>query len=340
MALHGSGAISLDQIDAEFGGWAGRPKSLSEFYRNNSKVYSHWHNRNIPTGGTISFSSFHGAEDEILVDLYGDNYQFNMQSWYNNTYGAPGGPVKIRFRNFGRLLNNYDTWCLYFGDWPSGGEIAFENHSEILGYGGRVPGGEGGNCVHVVGSGGTRRLYNYGNIYGGGGGGGNGGTGGRGKYYTYSWSGNRGSGDPCWNDCDCSCKKYDIGYGTRPDPNATVYWNFGANTCTYSGCNRKERDTHYTWGGGGGGGGQGRGWNTGPTQPGGGAPGGTNAGAGGSGGWGGEWGNWGAAGANGQNGNYTDGTGGTGGGAPGHYLYGHGYLATWHSPGGLAGRLA
>jgi len=57
MALQSSGAITLAQIQTEFGG--SNPISLSEYYRNGSYVTSN--NTNVPTSGTISMNQFYSG---------------------------------------------------------------------------------------------------------------------------------------------------------------------------------------------------------------------------------------------------------------------------------------
>jgi hypothetical protein len=63
MPLQTSGAISLSQIQSEFGG--SNPISLSEYYRNGSYVNSN--SSNIPTSGQIKFSNFYGAQAQASV---------------------------------------------------------------------------------------------------------------------------------------------------------------------------------------------------------------------------------------------------------------------------------
>lgn len=57
MPLPGSGAISLLNLQNEFGG--GNPIGLNEYYRNGGLVGSH--NTNVPVSGAISLSQFYGA---------------------------------------------------------------------------------------------------------------------------------------------------------------------------------------------------------------------------------------------------------------------------------------
>ena len=58
MPLPSTGAISLSDIQSEFGG--NNPISLSEYYKNGTYVGSS--QSNIPSSGAISFSNFHGAQ--------------------------------------------------------------------------------------------------------------------------------------------------------------------------------------------------------------------------------------------------------------------------------------
>ena len=62
MALPASGAISLNNIQQEFGGSA--PTGINEYYRKGTRVPDLSYNQNIPTSGTISFDDFHGARAE------------------------------------------------------------------------------------------------------------------------------------------------------------------------------------------------------------------------------------------------------------------------------------
>lgn len=59
MALPASGAISLLDIQNEFGG--ANPIALSEYYRGGTYVPNTSNNTSIPTSGTISLNDFHGA---------------------------------------------------------------------------------------------------------------------------------------------------------------------------------------------------------------------------------------------------------------------------------------
>lgn len=62
MALQSSGAISIDDIVAEFGGSA--PDGLTEYYRGGAYVPDITANNGIPTSGAIALEDFYGATNE------------------------------------------------------------------------------------------------------------------------------------------------------------------------------------------------------------------------------------------------------------------------------------
>ena len=65
MALPASGAISLGQVQTEFGGAS--PATISEYYRAGVNVPTS--QTNIPTSGAISLSNFHGTANEQVVTV-------------------------------------------------------------------------------------------------------------------------------------------------------------------------------------------------------------------------------------------------------------------------------
>lgn len=67
MTLQSSGAISLANIQTEFGG--SNPISLSEYYRNGAYVGST--NTSVPTSGTISMSQFYGTSSVVPFQFMG-----------------------------------------------------------------------------------------------------------------------------------------------------------------------------------------------------------------------------------------------------------------------------
>jgi hypothetical protein len=68
MTLPSSGAITIAQIAAEFGG--STPHSLSEYYRSGGLVPNVSTNLNIPTSGQISLSNFYGATNFSYTTYY------------------------------------------------------------------------------------------------------------------------------------------------------------------------------------------------------------------------------------------------------------------------------
>lgn len=65
MTLPASGAISLLDIQNEFGG--ANPISLNEYYRGGANVPNTTTNAGIPTSGAISVDNFHGTSAAVLV---------------------------------------------------------------------------------------------------------------------------------------------------------------------------------------------------------------------------------------------------------------------------------
>ena len=65
MAIVSSGAVSLGDIQTEFGGV--NPISIDEYYLNG--VYVGSNNTGVPTSGTISLQDFYGASADTLVTV-------------------------------------------------------------------------------------------------------------------------------------------------------------------------------------------------------------------------------------------------------------------------------
>ena len=66
MTLPSSGALSLSQIQSEFGG--SNPINLSEYYRGGSLVPAHGNTTGIPSSGQISVSQFYGKSNTAPID--------------------------------------------------------------------------------------------------------------------------------------------------------------------------------------------------------------------------------------------------------------------------------
>jgi hypothetical protein len=67
MALQTSGAISLLNLQTEFGG--ANPIGLNEYYRGGAYVPNISQNNNVPTGGSIALSNFYGATAYIPPNI-------------------------------------------------------------------------------------------------------------------------------------------------------------------------------------------------------------------------------------------------------------------------------
>lgn len=87
MALQTSGAISLNDIQGEFG--SSNPISINEYYRGGANVPNTSVNNSIPTSGTIAFSNFYGGAS-ASVD---NNVSFTMQEY---TIGS--GKIAFQYR--------------------------------------------------------------------------------------------------------------------------------------------------------------------------------------------------------------------------------------------------
>ena len=95
MALQTSGAISLLDIQNEFGG--GNPIEISEYYRGGTYVQDAPVNSNIPTSGEISLDDFYGAARVANIDIEGigsggagGGGWLNGRGNFPNTYGGNG----------------------------------------------------------------------------------------------------------------------------------------------------------------------------------------------------------------------------------------------------------
>tara|TARA_B100000427_G_scaffold313325_1_gene305580 strand:+ start:171 stop:743 length:573 start_codon:yes stop_codon:yes gene_type:complete len=116
MTLPTSGAISLENIQTEFGG--SNPIGMNEYYRDGAYVPSS--NTNVPTSGTISLEDFYGASAVIT-----EGPQFN------NPYGPAG--AKYYLANV-VATNDYGVVFLEneWGWWKGGetDEVALINTSD------------------------------------------------------------------------------------------------------------------------------------------------------------------------------------------------------------------
>jgi len=104
MTLQSSGAISLSQIQSEFGG--SNPISLSEYYRNGSYVTSN--NTSVPTSGTIDLADFYGGVKAFFYTFSANAQEVDLESTLT-TAGWNGTDPAIVTVNSGVYLWSDDT---------------------------------------------------------------------------------------------------------------------------------------------------------------------------------------------------------------------------------------
>ena len=286
MAIVGSGALSFQAIQNEFGG--SHPISLSEYYRNGGAVPSN--NTNVAESGAINVGSFYNAVNEIGVTVSSGASTYNVQTAAFSSYWTTAVPKRLTI-NGGVTLGHLTVPA------NMAGTLIIDNSGAVLGLGGNSSGAAGATAMTIQSTGVTINVAAGAFIRGGGGAGGNGGTGGQGRTSQ--------------NHCTC-------GGNGLPGCCASYYSDYS--NCCGNDCNNFYGCcTCYVYHSGGAGGAFGRGEGYSQAQANGasGSAGGTNAGAGGSGGNGATFGNAGANGATGANGNHTNGSAGSGGGAAG-----------------------
>ena len=191
MTLPASGAISLDNIQTEFGG--ANPIGLNEYYKGGSYVNAGV-SASIPTSGTISIGNFYGASARITVNLTIASSAFNYDVYANRGGSYAAGVTNMVVTvNSGVRVGSTSTGgysLLVPASFNAADTVTIINNGTIQGAGGG--GGQGGRaswstCLTAgsAGGGGGPAIYvnrpttitNNGAIYGGGGGGGVGGPG-------------------------------------------------------------------------------------------------------------------------------------------------------------------
>lgn len=128
-ALQSSGAITLAQIQTEFGG--SNPISMSEYYRGGSYVPSHSGTTGIPSSGQISMSQFYGKQDESPVPStwsatigVGNNVLFGSTAYGYSTNVFAFGTITDTTPHVGTSINGVNsltngtvlTYCAWYYD--------------------------------------------------------------------------------------------------------------------------------------------------------------------------------------------------------------------------------
>ena len=110
MPLQTSGAISLNDVQNEFGG--GNPIGINEYYAGGASVPSGTSGTNgpVPSNGQISFSSFYGTGLTVSIsDLYISDTGFGTQ--YGYYIITPGGKIQYSTQLDGINPFDHETWC-------------------------------------------------------------------------------------------------------------------------------------------------------------------------------------------------------------------------------------
>ena len=170
MAITSSGAISLSNIQTEFGGV--NPISLSEYYRNGAYVPPGA--TGIPTSGAIDISDFYGADNQFAFNITSDTATADIRA-LAITAGWDEATRLIANVNAGVTLYNGASLA---GSFPSG--VSLVNSGNITGVGGGGGGGAGGTALNITTSDTVDITNNSGAFIAGGGGGGGGSQGGGG----------------------------------------------------------------------------------------------------------------------------------------------------------------
>jgi hypothetical protein len=242
MALQASGAISLANIQTEFGG--SNPISLSEYYRNGAYVGGGA--PNVPTSGTIDFADFYGAQAAIILTISSNASNQNiltLATAAGYTAGTDTTPIIVNI-NSGVTVSGSGTYALRTGVLNASSSLTINISGSVDGFfgaNGGVPAGSGaagGDALYWETSGtSVVNVLSGGSLRGGGGGGGGGGQ--LGIRYND------------WDGKECLAPMHYGAYG------ATGSTSFGANggsggTGTYSG-GEPGCESQLVGGGGGGG---------------------------------------------------------------------------------------
>ena len=136
MTLPASGAISLANIQTEFGG--SNPISLSEYYRGGSFVSDN--NTSVPTSGLVSLSNFYGAVAQFEFTFSSDTQEADLRALAISAGWNGSDQLKVVVNSGIYLWSNSITTggLVISGAFPAG--VLLLNSGYIIG-----KGGKGGN---------------------------------------------------------------------------------------------------------------------------------------------------------------------------------------------------
>lgn len=141
MALPSSGAISLSDIQTEFGG--SNPISLSEYYRNGSFVTSN--NTSVPTSGEVDMSNFYGGVKQFSYVFSSSAQEVDLNSTLTTAGWNGTDPVLVTI-NSGVYLWSDDTSVAGLTiSTALNGKLIIVNNGYIIGRGGNGGRGNGGS---------------------------------------------------------------------------------------------------------------------------------------------------------------------------------------------------
>ena len=171
MALPGSGAISLSEIQTEFTG--SNPISISEYYRGVGVTDN---NTGVPTSGAISLANFYGAVRQFAFTI-GSNLSTPQNLRTLAIAAGWDGAAPVVATNSAIISSNTtgSPALTINGSFPAG--VTLLNTGTIVGMGGAGNGGVGGISLTASVA---ISINNSGTLAGGGGGGGYGTPGGTG----------------------------------------------------------------------------------------------------------------------------------------------------------------
>ena len=183
MALQASGAISLANIQTEFGG--SNPIGLNEYYRDGAYVGAGA--PNVPTSGVIDLQDFYGAQAAIVLNITGNTSNYNIltaATAAGYTAGTDTTPIIVNVAT-GVTVSASSAPAMRTGALNAASNLTINvaSGAAITGFTGSTggtssAGGAGGDGIlFEISSGtGTYLVDNDGTTSGGGGGGGGGGT--------------------------------------------------------------------------------------------------------------------------------------------------------------------
>lgn len=136
MALQSSGAISLSQIQGEFGG--SNPISMSEYYRNGSYVTSN--NTGVPTSGAISMNVFYNTVKLFQHTITSNQQQLNLNTYLTGQGWNGSDPVDLTISSSVYLWSDNTSVAGLTISSAFNGLLTLRNYGKIIG-----KGGDGGN---------------------------------------------------------------------------------------------------------------------------------------------------------------------------------------------------